>query len=151
MRYCQCQIPCASPEIAEKRRRDSLCRRKSRPKLFQITELTARIRVRTALSTVTPAAAAAAATATGTAVFTRPGLIYRQAAPADLFPACAFDRGGAFGRAAHRYKRESAGLARRMIRHQSYIRRRAVLVKKILKIIFGGIKRKVTYVQFHLI
>jgi hypothetical protein len=135
------------PKIGEKRRRDSLERRKSRPKTFQITELPARIRIRTALATVTPAATAAAAT--GTAVFTRPGLIHRQAAAADLFPACAFDRGGAFGGTAHRDKRESAGLARRMVCHQSYIRRRAELVEKILKIIFGGIERKITYVQFH--
>jgi hypothetical protein len=46
-----------------------------------MTELPARIRVRTALATVTPATAAA--TTAGTAVLTGPGLIHRQVATAD--------------------------------------------------------------------
>jgi len=120
--------------------------RKPRPKTFQFTELPARTRVRAALAAVTPATAAAT---TGTAVFTGPGFVNREAATADLFAACAFDRGGAFGGAAHRNKRESAGLARGMICHESDLCRGAELVKKILKIIFGGIEGKITYVQFH--
>jgi hypothetical protein len=116
------------------------------PKTFQITELPARIRVRTALAAVTPATAA---TTAGTAVLTGPGLVHGQVATTDLFAACAFDCGGAFGGTAHRDKRESAGLARGMVCHQSYIGRGAELVKKILKIVFGGIEGKITYVQFH--
>ena len=141
------QIARASQKKSEKKEGETPLKEVS-PETFQMTELPALIRIRTALATVTPAAAA---TTTGTAVFTRPGLIHGQTATADLFPACAFDCGGAFGGAAHRDKGESAGLAGRMICHQSNIRRGAELVEKILEVVFGGIERKVTYVQFHYI
>jgi hypothetical protein len=49
----------------------------------------------------------------------------------------------------HRDEREAARFTRHPVHHQMDFVDRAVLFEKILKIVLGGLKREITYVQFH--
>ena len=49
----------------------------------------------------------------------------------------------------HGDEREAARFAGHAIHHQRYFGDFAMLFEKILKIVFSGLKREITYVQFH--
>ena len=86
------------------------------------------------------AAAATTAAAAGTAIFTRAGFIDGEVATADLLAVGGFDRGGAFGSAAHGHECKAAGAACGVISHEGDFGDSAVLGKEIFEIVFGGIE-----------
>src|SRR5204863_2721429 len=54
-----------------------------------------------------------------------------------------------FGFFIHGDERKAARFAGHAVHHQRYFADLAMLFEKILKIVFSGLKREITYVQFH--
>src|ERR1043166_3317806 len=54
-----------------------------------------------------------------------------------------------FRRVGHRDERKAAGAAGGAVHHEGDVGDFAMLFEKILKIVFSGLKREITYVQFH--
>jgi hypothetical protein len=110
-----------------------------------------------AITPTAPAAAAAATTtttaaaakATGPTALLGTGFVDRKATAAELLAIGGFDGRGAFGSAAHRHERETAGAAGSVIGHKSDFGHSAVLAKEVLEIVLGGVEGKISYVQFH--
>src|SRR5712692_4005862 len=72
-----------------------------------------------------------------------------ECAPGDFF---AVERGHgsvSFGFIAHGDEGEAARFAGHSIHHQRHFADFAVLFEKILKIVFGGLKGEISYIQFH--
>ncbi len=106
---------------------------------------------RTAIIATASTTTTAAATTTGTAIFTRAGFVDSEVTAADLLAVGCFDRGGAFGGAAHGHERETARAACGVIGHQGDFADSAVLGKEVFEVVFGGIEGKISYVQFHMV
>ena len=84
-------------------------------------------------------------------LFARARFVHGERSSSDFFAVERAHCRIGFSRVAHCDERESAGLARHAIHHQRDFGDFAVFFKKILKIIFGGLKGEISYIQFHVI
>ena len=82
-------------------------------------------------------------------LFARPGFVDGEGASLDFLAVEGADSRVGFGRVSHGDERKAAGAAGCAIHHEGDVRDFAMLFEKILEIVFSGLKREITYVQFH--
>src|SRR5437016_5096337 len=92
------------------------------------------------------AVAAAAAPAAALAVFARARFVYIQRATIKVFAVEGRHCGVSLGFVIHGDERKTARFAGHAVHHQRDFANLAVLFKKILEIVFGGLKREITNV-----
>src|SRR4030095_4728415 len=83
------------------------------------------------------------------ALFARARFVDRQSVGAGFLAVDCRHGGIGFSRVVHRDECKAAGLARHAIHHQRYFGDFAVLFEKILKIVLGGLKGEISYIEFH--
>src|SRR5438270_6539633 len=91
-------------------------------------------------------AAAVAAAAAALAVFARTRFVYIQRATIEVFAVEGRHCGIGLGFVIHGDERKTARFAGHAVHHQRDFANLAVLFKKILQIVFGGLKREITNV-----
>ena len=82
-------------------------------------------------------------------LFAGPGFVNGEGAALDFLAVKGADSGVGFSRVSHGHERKAARAAGCAVHHKGDVSDFAMLFEKILKIVFSGLKREITYVQFH--
>src|SRR4026207_1506970 len=101
------------------------------------------------LPTIARERALASATGWARTLFARTRFADTQRASVQFLAVERADGSFRFGFFIHGDERKAARFAGHAVHHQRYFADLAMLFEKILKIVFSGLKREITYVQFH--
>src|SRR5256885_15212199 len=82
-------------------------------------------------------------------VFARTSLVHVQCTTAKFLAVERAHRSGGLGGVVHSDERKAARFTSHLVHHQMDFVDGSVFFEQILKIVLGGLKREITYVQFH--